>query len=329
MTERFRGVPAYLGVRNIEDGSLLAWLQLQEIESTKALEPMVALGVALSPAAAIGPMAFRILRLALGWLHEVAGFDGVLLAASSDDAESIVTAVGARFAFERTETFGDGSTGPCQFYSSLRPGAVRRVQASGARAFDDPERWMRRGRLRPAVVASTLSSQVPVVTDRLLIRPAIRADTSAVAATIDEVVERTNGWTSAMAREQPLAIERGLAPAHRVICELGAGVVGVIATYTLDRLTTVRCQIGFWIGPDGRGKGYGTEALAALVEHLHATGTTVIEASTSYTDEPAQRVIEKAGFTLVGGHAHTLPKTGRRSMVSTTSTCFRHRRNRK
>ena len=140
--------------------------------------------------------------------------------------------MGARIG-QRAETFGDGSAGPCQFYSSLHPGAVRRVQASGARAFDDREsRWMRHGKLRPAVVASTLSSQVPVVTDRLLIRPAIRADASAVAATIDEVVVRTNGWTSPMAREQSLAIERGLAPAHRVICELGAGVVGVITTYT-------------------------------------------------------------------------------------------------
>jgi RimJ/RimL family protein N-acetyltransferase len=104
-----------------------------------------------------------------------------------------------------------------------------------------------------------------------------------------------------------LAIELGLAPTHRVICELGSGVVGVISTYTLDQLTTARCQIGFWIGPNGRGKGYGTEAVTAFVEHLHALGTRVIEASTAYTNEPAQRVVEKAGFTLVGGHAHTLP----------------------
>jgi hypothetical protein len=113
---------------------LLAWFQIQGVETTKvtkALGPMVALGGASVPTAATGPMAFKVLRLALGWLHEVTKFDSVLLVTSSHDQDPIMTAVGAHFVHEKTVTSGDGSTRLCQFYSSLRPAAVRRVQAVG------------------------------------------------------------------------------------------------------------------------------------------------------------------------------------------------------
>ena len=178
------------------------------------------------------------------------------------------------------------STRLCQFYSSLRPAAVKRVQAVGGPrstmvASDAAGTSATYGRRFDSVVAGSRRH-------RSLVDPARNSclAPSAVAATIDDVVKRTNGWTSVMARNQSLAIERGLAPTHRVICELGAGVVGVISTYTLDQLTTARCQLGFWIGPSGRGKGYGTEAVTAFVEHLHTSGTTVIEASTAHTNEP-------------------------------------------
>lgn len=74
-------------------------------------------------------MAFKILRLALSWLHDVAKFDAVLLATTADDEDSLATSLGARFAFERLLTFGDGSSRLCKHYSSLSPAAVKRVRA--------------------------------------------------------------------------------------------------------------------------------------------------------------------------------------------------------
>jgi len=60
-------------------------------------------------------------------------------------------------------------------------------------------------------------------------------------------------------------------------------------------------EIGYWVGPPYSGAGYATEAVSALVAHLHAArGLARIDA-TVFSDNPASAaVLAKAGFVEIG-----------------------------
>jgi RimJ/RimL family protein N-acetyltransferase len=60
-------------------------------------------------------------------------------------------------------------------------------------------------------------------------------------------------------------------------------------------------NIGIDLVPDGRGRGYGTEAQRLLAAYLFAaTSVNRVEASTDVENIPEQRSLEKAGFTREG-----------------------------
>ena len=60
--------------------------------------------------------------------------------------------------------------------------------------------------------------------------------------------------------------------------------------------------IDFEIVPGARGRGYGTEAVEALLAYAHGLpGVVTVHAETPSRNAPARRVLEKAGFTAVSG----------------------------
>lgn len=60
-------------------------------------------------------------------------------------------------------------------------------------------------------------------------------------------------------------------------------------------------EIGFYIIPSDRGKGYGTEAIKIMVDYLFMTKDIPrIQAVTNIQNKVSQRVLEKAGFTKEG-----------------------------
>jgi len=60
-------------------------------------------------------------------------------------------------------------------------------------------------------------------------------------------------------------------------------------------------EIGFDLVSPGRGHGYATESLGALADTaLHRPGVDRVVATAARTNEPSQRVMLRAGFTLVG-----------------------------
>jgi RimJ/RimL family protein N-acetyltransferase len=60
-------------------------------------------------------------------------------------------------------------------------------------------------------------------------------------------------------------------------------------------------NLGIWIDPEHRGKGYGTEAQRLGAAYLFAnTMMERVQASTEITNVAEQRALEKAGFTLEG-----------------------------
>jgi RimJ/RimL family protein N-acetyltransferase len=102
----------------------------------------------------------------------------------------------------------------------------------------------------------------------------------------------------------PLAI---LTERIRFVVEKKDGTkVGIIAHYLV--LPSKRMEIGYDLILNERGKGYGTEAVQIIVDHLFLTkGIVRIQAVTNVENTPSQRVLEKAGFVREG----TLRKVGR------------------
>jgi [ribosomal protein S5]-alanine N-acetyltransferase len=60
-------------------------------------------------------------------------------------------------------------------------------------------------------------------------------------------------------------------------------------------------ELGYWIGKPYWGRGYGTEAVAALVAHAFETDGFIYLAAGHFTDNPAsERVLCKLGFIVSG-----------------------------
>ena len=63
-----------------------------------------------------------------------------------------------------------------------------------------------------------------------------------------------------------------------------------------------RVEIGYGLAAPFRGQGFGTEAVAALVEHLVGEpGVRVVTASVEVGNEPSRRLLVALGFTFAAG----------------------------
>jgi RimJ/RimL family protein N-acetyltransferase len=157
---------------------------------------------------------------------------------------------------------------------------------------------------------------VTLVTDRLLLRPFAAADAGAfAAATADPAIRRwvykDGPWDEPAAREW-IAAEasqgfggeagNGFAAGRNAwfaVAERDGGLVGLLVAKQADwRHNTV--EIGYWLAPHARGRGYAVEALRAGCRWLFSLGMARI----SLLAEPANRasvtVAERAGFVLEG-----------------------------
>jgi RimJ/RimL family protein N-acetyltransferase len=152
------------------------------------------------------------------------------------------------------------------------------------------------------------SVQDAVVTARLFVRPVVPSDAQAYAGLIDDTIMRVNGFPEHYQRDVRLAVELGQLVGTRVLASLGDGrLVGMIQTYTLDQMVHDRCEIGFFVGSEHRGRGYALEAVNGFVGHLHACGYQVVEASTAVDNEVVRRLLTRAGFVAVEEYRRRLP----------------------
>ena len=68
--------------------------------------------------------------------------------------------------------------------------------------------------------------------------------------------------------------------------------------FLTNRLKDGHQEIKFFIEPEERGKGYATEAVTLIVDHLFLNHDIIrIQAETHPENTPAQKVLEKNGFT--------------------------------
>ncbi|WP_263172972.1 GNAT family N-acetyltransferase [Streptomyces sp. SCSIO ZS0520] len=141
-----------------------------------------------------------------------------------------------------------------------------------------------------------------MVTARLVLRPWAEAELRAVCSG-----DRLPGWAPDFPAEGDQVIAGFLAgqPAargewgHRLVTEREGGlVVGSIGLFWPPSAGSL--EIGYGIVASRRGRGYATEATAALAAHgLRAPGVHTVTAQVETANPASVRVLEKAGMLLV------------------------------
>jgi RimJ/RimL family protein N-acetyltransferase len=156
----------------------------------------------------------------------------------------------------------------------------------------------------------SLSVASPVTTERLVLRNATATDAAAVGVTIDRVVLDAQGWSPPMGRQWVQVTRRQgsvLIPGFLVACDREGGrVLGVVAVSAIDRQSGT-AELGWWMGPDARGRGLGTEALAAGIAVLHDQGIARVLVGTREENSAVRAALAKVGARLTETRLHRLP----------------------
>ncbi|ONI89916.1 GNAT family N-acetyltransferase [Actinosynnema sp. ALI-1.44] len=146
-----------------------------------------------------------------------------------------------------------------------------------------------------------------LTTGRLAIR-AFRAEDAAAFAAYrsDPVVARYQSWDTPLTPEQAaetvVAYGAGDPVAsgwYQWAVDLGGLLIGDIGVNVHDNL--MQGEIGFTLDAGHQGKGYGTEAVRRVVEHLFADrGLHRISAECDARNEASARLLRKVGFQREG-----------------------------
>ena len=142
-------------------------------------------------------------------------------------------------------------------------------------------------------------------TPRLLLRPGFPEDAPALAAAIaDQAIARNLAnvpWPYGMRdAEAFLASPRDPILPSLLIFERGAGAPQLVGACGLGRRPSGSVEMGYWVARPFWGRGYASEACAALVDIARTLGLSSLEGS-HFIDNPASaRVLEKLGFQSLG-----------------------------
>ena len=149
----------------------------------------------------------------------------------------------------------------------------------------------------------------PLVTERLHLRRSRPEDAEAISAyRRDPEVHRYQGWERTDPEGIRAEIEEmvGRAPGKpggwvqlSVLERASERLVGDVGFSRVDGEPGV-IKVGYTMAPTFQGRGYGTEAMRALVTYLFdVLGVDVVRAYASVENVPSTRVAEKVGMRLV------------------------------
>lgn len=164
---------------------------------------------------------------------------------------------------------------------------------------------MRRRKSQPEEPAPPDLHRAPIISERLIIREATRADARALeetmaAAGLDEGERTADG-----ARRFGAGLaEVPMWTATRAVCEKGsARIVGGVVLTEVDGSSSDRPRIGWWLRPDAAE--YAAELIAAVDQRLRQLGAAVVVMHVRADDERAIAVTEAAGFRRGEAVRHT------------------------
>ena len=112
--------------------------------------------------------------------------------------------------------------------------------------------------------------------------------------------------TDAAARESIGLRTQPGAKAFAITQRLGGPFLGAIGFAGLPEMPSV----GYWIGRPHWGRGYATEALRLVIEHVRSVGTKGLLAETFPENSASARVLEKCGFRDRGMGLRNYPARG-------------------
>jgi len=142
-------------------------------------------------------------------------------------------------------------------------------------------------------------------TPRLLLRPGFPEDAPALAiAMADQAIARNLAvvpWPYALRdAEAFLASPRDPVLPSLLVFERTHGAPELAGSVGLGRRASGAVEMGYWIARPFWGRGFATEACAALIDIARALGLRQLEAS-HFIDNPASaRVLDKLGFESTG-----------------------------
>lgn len=145
-----------------------------------------------------------------------------------------------------------------------------------------------------------------IQTERLLLRPLVQADMSALHRIFSDTqamrywskppfenTEQTQEFVTAVLRADP-------ATTIEFVIEYGGTVIGRAGFWRLP-------EIGYILHPDFWGQGFGTEAVAALISHgFEAHGLMEATADVDPDNTASLRLLENLGFVETGREKNTL-----------------------
>lgn len=142
-------------------------------------------------------------------------------------------------------------------------------------------------------------------TERVELRRVRRGDAEALRAVYDDQVLAAQGWTAEQVDRVDQWVERRrFLPYQWVVVDRATdAVVGDISV----RMDGGLHYLGLSLGPAGRRRGFGSDAVGLVVDRMlkHTGGWIVID--TAEDNVAMQRIAEQQGFTRLGPFLETLP----------------------
>jgi RimJ/RimL family protein N-acetyltransferase len=148
------------------------------------------------------------------------------------------------------------------------------------------------------------ASRVDIVTERLTLRPLSPAEARRI---VERAPEADDRWHAEYPFEDELDPLRALADASAPdpfftlyairTSDDGVAIGGIGFFGPPDEDGSV--ELGYGLVEAVRGRGFATEALAALTRHALSNGARRVRADTAVDNLPSQRVLAKAGFSEV------------------------------
>jgi RimJ/RimL family protein N-acetyltransferase len=159
-------------------------------------------------------------------------------------------------------------------------------------------------------------------TERLMLRRPTLADVKAIAHLANDrrIAENTRRLPHPYSQEHAIEFVRGIAGDHRgtvFLIESNFVPIGVVGIDWREPLTP---ELGYWLGVEFWGQGFGTEAARAVIDFTFEEFDAEHLISGARVSNPSSRnILEKCGFQWSGVELHRFEAIG----SSTPVDCFR------
>jgi len=159
-------------------------------------------------------------------------------------------------------------------------------------------------------------------TERLTLRRPTLADVKAIARLANDrrIAENTRRLPHPYSHDHAVDFVRAIAELRRetaFLIEHDDAPVGMVG---IDRSTPDHAELGYWLGVDHWGRGFGTEAARGAIDFFFEEfGDDHLHAGARVTNPASRKVLEKCGFQWSGVELHRFEALG----SSTPVDCFR------